>query len=201
MTGGPKLPVVNASAVALNASLEADFGSPVVLTANGTITVAGNVQLASARPSGRSPTSSRSAAQPGSSLGRCVSVNFTGNGLVDSDGFGFYGNGSLSLPGHSGVQAFGYLSEKGVTSCGLISAGPVNVLLGFGYHWGDSFPSLWFDSCGALAFKTAAASHTAGAGSAETTFRVPPGQRQTLFGATGADGVSVIHAEVPQRRC
>ncbi len=184
LTGGPKLPVVNAAAVGLNATLEADFGWPVVLTATGDITVAGDVQLAQAHAVWTIPNKLSLDGTAGFSLAG-ASVNFTGSGLVNQKGFGFYGNGALSLPGHSDVKAFGYLSEKGVTSCGIFSAGPLNVLLGFGYRWGDDLPSLWFDSCGALAFKTAAGSSVAHGAGGGTTFDVPRGQRQTLVSATG----------------
>ena len=189
---------MNAAAVGLNARLEADFGTPVVLTATGDVTVAGNVNLAHAQVVWTIPNKLALSGTAGFSLGG-ASVNFTGNGLVNNRGFGFYGNGSLSLPGHSGVKAFGYISEKGLTSCGVFSAGPLNVLLGFGYHWGDDLPSLWFDSCGALAFNTAAISQVARASSAGITFRVPSGQRQTRLGP-GSGRLSGIHPPLPERR-
>ena len=94
------------------------------------------------------------------------------------------------MPGVSG-SGFLYASEKGITGCAVVSAGPAQVGGGFGYPWGGGLGDirLWFDSCGALDFNSAGDfSGLQGAREAAVrplTLRVPKGQHQTLIGAMG----------------
>jgi hypothetical protein len=107
------------------------------------------------------------------------------SGGVARDGFGVKGDGRVTVPGID-AQGLAYVSEKGITACAGIQAGPAGIYGGFGYFWGGRL-ELWAEDCGMLQFNSAAhfrGVFAAGPGG-PVAIEVPKGQRQTLVGARG----------------
>jgi hypothetical protein len=198
LSAGPTLPLVNAPAASLEGTLTADFGNPVVLSATGTVMVAGKINLASAKAKWTVPSRFELSGEAKISAGP-ASVDARVSGFVASGGFSLYGNGSVSIPGASG-NGIVYLSEQGVGACFMESIGPLTVAEGFGTRWRLEFPSLWFDSCGLEDYKskaTASSSVLARSSSAGETIQVPAGQEQTLIGARGVSDFPAIEVQSP----
>lgn len=199
LSAGPKIPVLKAKAMSLDASLTADFGSPVVFSASGTLKVADKVQLGDATARWAVPNQFSATGEFGGEVGPDflhLSVHAKAKVAVAKDGFAIRADGDVSLPAGEG-QGIVYVSEKGITAVGYahgptvagVTVAPVCV--GVGYPWGGS-PDFYFDNgCeGALKFSSAGhfspSSHAAASGFA---LRIPARQSQALLGATALSGV------------
>jgi hypothetical protein len=195
LSAGPSLPGINAPALGLEGTLGADFGSPVVITAHGTLKVAAKFQLASANATWRVPSSFSVNAHAQLSIGP-ASVDAGVSGGADSHGFALFGNGNVSIPGASG-QGIVYLSEKGMGACFDQSVLFLTVAEGFGYKWGDVLPSLYFDSCGLLDYKTAAHLSAAGHAAQSSVIHIPAGQHEVVLGARGVSAYPTFTVRAP----
>jgi hypothetical protein len=182
LSAGPK--VAGDRAIGLDGTLNADFGQPVVLEASGEMRVVDKVQVASADAKWTVPNQFTLAAYVQFGFGP-VSASGSLKGGVAGDGFGVLGSGLVSVPGVSGHGLL-YLSEKGITGCAGVQAGPAGIYGGFGLFWTGKL-ELWVEDCGMLDFNSAGhfSSARAAANTAPVTIMVPAGQRQTLFGARG----------------
>jgi hypothetical protein len=190
LSAGPSIPGVSPAAFTLDSSLEATFGNPVVIDLKGNLKAAGEVDLAQAEAKWTVPNRFEMNGHAGFAK-EGVGIDLNVSGGVDPRGFWLYGQGSVTVPHVGSANGLGYVSEKGITACASVTESNLGLFDttvggGFGYHWGGGL-DLWFDDCGALAFKSAAQSAGAhGAGvNQPVDLRVPAGQNQTIFGARG----------------
>jgi hypothetical protein len=186
------LPAINAPVLELDTSLGVEFSKPPVLTATGELVLVGSMHVAHAEAKWTVPSRFEISGEAAFSVGP-AKARIKGSGGVTNQGFGFFAEGEISVPAVT-AQGLGYISEKGITGCASVSAGPTTVFGGFGYYWGGSL-ELWADSCEMLNFKTAA--HLSAITNAPVSFKVPRAQSQTLIGARGAGGYPSYTLRVP----
>ena len=183
VSAGPVLPAFNAPLAELDATLGVEFSDPPALTASGELVLVGQMHLAHAEAKWTVPDRFEISGEASFSVGP-AKARLKGSGGVTNQGFGLFAEGEVSVPAVT-AQGLGYISEKGITACASVSAGPTTVFGGFGYYWGGSL-ELWADSCEMLNFKTAA--HLSAATVAPVSFEVPRGQSQTVIGARAEGG-------------
>lgn len=195
LSAGPKLPVLNVKALSLSASLAADFGQPVVLTAKGTLKVADKVDLANATARWAVPNQFSATGHIEGNVGPSwlgVHASADASVAVASDGFAVKGQGSVSV-GPTNGQGLVYVSEKGIVALAYASGPTVlgvtiaPVCAGVGYHWGGNVDWYADDGCaGAMGFSSSGhfASKDARQASSSYKIKVPPGETQVELGAT-----------------
>jgi hypothetical protein len=183
VSAGPRLPKLNAPIVELDTSLGVEFATPTVFTATGELILVGTMHVAHAEAKWTVPDRFQIFGEASFSVGP-AKARFKGSGLINGEGFGFFAEGEVSVPAVT-AQGLAYVSEKGITACASVTAGPTTVFGGFGYYWAGNL-ELWADACEMLKFKTAA--HISAAGPGTTAFQVPRGQTQTIIGARGETG-------------
>ena len=181
LSGGPKLPFANASAISLDASLSADFGQPVVLEVKGNVRLADKVDLAQADATWTVPSKFTLSGSVNFSAGPAgVSASLSGG--VTQDGFGVLGNGQVSVPestrrasptspSRGSLRARASRQGQPASTVALDTAGEAASSCGRGLRH--------------VELQVARPLRARGAAAIPVTFSVPRGQRQTLFGARG----------------
>ena len=211
LTAGPEIPKLNIPAMSISASLEAKFGSPVVLTATGDLKLVGNVDLANTTVIWAIPNQFSATGHIGADVGPSflhLHASADAKVAVAPNVFAVRGDGDISLPAGEG-QGLVYISEKGIVALAYIHGPTVAgvtiapVCAGVGYHW--SGQTEWYadDGCaGAMVFKSGGnfadfnsapkftlAGHDPNLSSAGSyAVVVPPGLTQVQLGATAASG-------------
>jgi hypothetical protein len=102
--------------------------------------------------------------------------------------FEVYGSGSVGIKGIGHLGADVLVSSKGIAACGHIGYGVGSVDPGFSYRYGDTWPTVFLDSCDFGGLRVARASSARAAGSSSRGVRVAGGQRAVVLVAKGRPG-------------
>ena len=138
LTAGPRIPVLDAAAAALDGTFSFQQGPPDTYALGGDLKLA-EVSLANANASYRTDglfnfNGSLSFSKAGFGLETDLS------GFVSGGGFNAEGSGKIKTPGPD-VDGKGLISDRGIAGCGSVGAWVLKVEAGFGYHWGDFAPT------------------------------------------------------------
>ena len=186
LTAGPRIPVLDAAAAALDGTFSFSEGPPDTYALGGNLKLA-EVSLASANAAYRTDgLFTFNGKLDFSKAGFGIESDLSG--FVSAGGFNAEGSGKIKTPGPD-VDGQGLISDKGVAGCGTVSAWLVKVSAGFGYHWGDVAPEP-FSGCdlGPYRSEASASGHAAQAlgPGGSTTVRLPSGLRAAAFAVAGA---------------
>jgi hypothetical protein len=199
LTAGPRIPVLDAAAAALDGTFSFQQGPPDTYSLGGDLKLA-EVSLASANASYRTDgLFNFSGKLDFSKAGFGLQSDLSG--FVSGGGFNAEGSGTIKTPGPD-VDGKGLISDRGIAGCGSVGAWVLKVEAGFGYHWGDFAPTP-FTGCDLGDYRSKAsagrAAQALGPG-ASTTVRLRSGMRVAAFAVSGADAPPSVTLTEPGGR-
>jgi hypothetical protein len=172
LSAGPKL--FGQTAATLDGSLQANIGSPFVLKASGTLTVAKQT-IASASATATIPGGFSFS---GDITRDFVIVKVSGHvgGSISAQTFSAEGGVSVTTPIASGTGD-AYVNPVGIAGCGTVKVLWASLTIGGAYLWNNTTRVLQ-GSCGFSQLKGLLAARDAALGGAQQTISIPHGERQ-----------------------
>jgi PKD repeat protein len=102
--------------------------------------------------------------------------------------FEVFGSGEVGIKGIGHLGADLLVSSKGIAACGHVGYGVGSVDPGFSYRYGDTWPTVFLDSCDFGGLRVARGASARAAASSSRTVRVGAGRRAVVLVAKGRPG-------------